>query len=186
MNILIQGLPGVGKTTLVRAIAERLSGFRFGGFYTEEIRDRGRRVGFRIQTWSGETGILSHKSFKKGPRVGTYRVDVSGFEALGVTALEKALRTSDIILIDEIGKMELFSRRFQEVVMRCLDSPKPVLATVMSRSHPFVDRIKSRPDSHVVNVTVQNRDDLVVTLSRQIIEESNGIRDQSSSKQESS
>ena len=186
MNILIQGLPGVGKTTLVRAIADRLSDFRVGGFYTEEIRDRRRRVGFRIQTWSGEGGILSHKSFKTGPRVGTYRVDVPGFEALGVTALEVALRTSEIILIDEIGKMELFSRRFQEVVFRCLDSGKPVVATVMSRSHPFVDRIKSRRDSYVVDVTVQNRDDLVIELSRQIIEESKGIHDTYSSTPESS
>jgi len=177
MNILIQGLPGVGKTTLVRAIAERLSDFRFGGFYTEEIRDRGRRVGFRIQTWTGKTGILSHKSFKKGPRVGAYRVDVPGFDTLGVTALEEALSTSGIILIDEIGKMELFSRRFQEVVLRCLDSDKPVVATVMSRSHPFVDRIKSRSDSTVVDVTMQNRNNLVVPLSRQIIEESIGIQD---------
>lgn len=176
-NVLLQGKPGIGKTTLLCRLAEHLSPVRTGGFFTEEIREKGRRVGFRIETFAGQSGILSHVSFQEGPPVGKYRVDVSQFESIGVAALEDARENADLILMDEIGKMELFSKRFQELVLTCLDSDKPVIATVMSRSHPFVDRIKSRPDVRIVEVTLENRDRLVERLVDQIYHFSSGQRD---------
>jgi len=163
-NFLIEGRPGIGKTTLLCRIAELLSYMRIGGFYTKEIRENNNRVGFRIQTFSGQSGILSHISFQRGPYVGKYRVDVSQFEFIGVEALKDALKTSDLIFIDEIGKMELYSKRFQELVVNCFDSKSPVIATIMSRSHPFVDQIKSRKDVQRVEVTYENRDRLVNIL----------------------
>ncbi|MDY6989638.1 MAG: NTPase [Thermodesulfobacteriota bacterium] len=163
-NVLLEGEPGIGKTTLLRKIAEGISHLGIGGFYTQEIREKGRRVGFRIETFSGESGILSHARFKAGPRVGRYRVDVPGFERIGVAGLERTVSESTVILIDEIGKMELFSKRFKEIVNHCLDSEKPVLATVMSRSHPFVDGLKSRSDVELLEVTTGNRDQLASTL----------------------
>ncbi len=163
-NYLLQGRPGIGKTTLLCRIADRLSHMRTGGFFTEEIREHGQRVGFRVETFSGQSGILSNVSFQKGPHVGKYRVDIPQFESIGVSALEDALKTADLILIDEIGKMELFSERFREMVLTCLDSSKLVIATVMSRSHPFVDRLKSRSDVEIIEVTLKNRDGLVERL----------------------
>ncbi|MBN2029740.1 NTPase [bacterium] len=163
-NVLIEGRPGIGKTTLLCRLAERFSHVKIGGFFTEEIREEGRRVGFRIETFSGQSGILAHISFQKGPQVGKYRVDVSQFESIGVASLENALENVDLILMDEIGKMELFSKRFQELILTCLDSDKPVIATVMSRSHPFVDRIKSCSDVRIIEVTLENRDRLVEQL----------------------
>jgi len=168
-NILLEGEPNVGKTTLLCNIAERISHVGIGGFYTEEIREKGRRVGFRLETFSGESGILSHTKFKNGPRVGKYRVDVPGFERIGVAGLERALSGSSVILIDEIGKMELFSERFKEVVNQCLDSEKVVLATVMSRSHPFVDCLKIRSDVQLSEVTIGNRDQLEPKLIKEIV-----------------
>ncbi len=167
-NYFIEGRPGIGKTTLLCRFAERFSHVQTGGFFTEEIREKGRRVGFRIETFSGQSGILSHVSFQEGPQVGKYRVDVPQFESIGVAALEDALENADLILMDEIGKMELFSKRFQELVLSCLDSDKPVIATVMSRSHPFVDRIKSRSDVRIIEITLKNRDRLVERLVDQI------------------
>ena len=160
-NCLLEGLPGVGKTTLIRKVADCISELNIGGFYTEEIRERGRRAGFRVETFSDRSGILSHVSLTTGPRVGKYRVDVPGFEGIVVKDLEKAMESSDVIIIDEIGKMELFSRRFKDILIQCLDSEKPVIATVMLRPHPYVDRIKSRPDVEIVEVTPENRDCLV-------------------------
>jgi nucleoside-triphosphatase len=170
-NCLLEGLPGVGKTTLIRKLADRISKLKIGGFYTQEIRENGRRVGFRVETFSGLSGILSHVSLSTGPRVGKYRVYVTAFEGVVVKDLEKALQTSDIILIDEIGKMELFSKHFKDVLLRCLDSDKSVIATVMLRPHAYVDRIKTRQDVEILEVTLGNRERLVDEIIGKVISE---------------
>lgn len=167
-NYLLIGKPGVGKTTLLLKVAEHLSTLSVGGFFTQEIREGGRRVGFHVETFSGQSGILSHVARKSGPRVGKYRVDISAFEQIGVQGLANAIKESDVILIDEIGKMELFSRRFREVVISALDAGKPVVATVMSRPNAFADKLKSRPDVRLVEVTLENRDSLMDELVQQI------------------
>lgn len=163
-NLLLVGFPGVGKTTVLKSLASRLSNLKIGGFYTEEIRENGSRVGFHIRTFSGQVGILAHVSFRNGPHIGKYRVDIPQFEEIGVTALKNALEASEIILIDEIGKMELFSEPFRRLVISCLDSDKPVIATVLSRPHLFVDGIKRRSDVRLVEVTIKNRNRLVSDL----------------------
>ncbi|HQO78485.1 MAG TPA: nucleoside-triphosphatase [Thermodesulfobacteriota bacterium] len=283
-NILLEGKPGIGKTTLIHSIADQLAFFGVGGFYTREIREQQRRGGFRVETFQGGSGVLAHVAFTAGPTVGKYRVDVDTFERIGVQALERALlneairspehappaisekpgcasvqdssTTTDIwqnvipaggysseaqptksrserdsahdppatgetclnvipaqagcasgchpppeagiqdfegrkraltpdspsngnshetiipesriILIDEIGKMERFSERFKEVVLACLDSNKPVIATIMSGSHPFVDEVKNRGDVELVRVTLENRDQLMGAIVREI------------------
>lgn len=169
-NIFLEGEPGIGKTTLVRQVAGGISYLSIGGFYTAEIREQGKRVGFRIQTFDGLSTILSHKKYHSGPRVGKYRVDMPAFERIGVAALEKALAEAEVILIDEIGKMELFSRRFKDTLIRCLDSPKSVLATVMLRPHPFTDQLKQRSDVKLLEVTLENRHRLVNELTNIIVE----------------
>jgi len=163
-NLFLVGRPGVGKTTLLVTVATRLKDVRLGGFYTREMREGNRRVGFRVETFSGASGILAHVSHKHGQRVGKYGVDIAALERLGVTALEEAIRMADVILVDEIGKMELFSDRFRASLLRALDSPKPVLATVMAYADPFVDTLKTRPDVQLIEVTQSNRDRLVDEL----------------------
>ena len=86
-NILLQGEPGVGKTTLLCNLASSISYLKIGGFYTRELREEGKRVGFRIDTFDNQSGILSHVKYTSGPRVGKYSVDVSAFEKIGVQAL---------------------------------------------------------------------------------------------------
>lgn len=164
-NILLTGKPGVGKTTLIRKISEHFPDVRMGGFWTEEMRQGGRRVGFRVESFGGESGILSHVNFSGGPRVGKYGVDVAAFERIGVQALEAAAREADVILIDEIGKMELFSDRFQRAVLDALNSSKLLIATVTIRPQPFVDEIKVRPDVQVIEVTLANREGLIEKLA---------------------
>ena len=101
--------------------------------------------------------------------MGKYRVDVANFEKIGVNGLERALSESSVMLIDEIGKMELFSERFKDIVNQCFDSPKTVVATIMSRSHPFVDRLKSRSDVELLEVTMENRSQLESALIKRIV-----------------
>jgi len=170
-NLLITGNPGVGKTTLVEKVAVALAPFALG-FTTGEIRTGGQRVGFSIKSLDGAEGILAHADRRGSPRVGKYGVNLPDLEAVGVEALTHALQHARLIIIDEIGKMELFSPLFRRVVVECLDSPKPVLATVPSRGHPFVDEIKLRPDVEIVSLTRANRDrlaaDIIAALKRRI------------------
>jgi nucleoside-triphosphatase len=168
-NILLAGEPGVGKTTLILDIAKGLSHFRIGGFYTQEIREYGQRVGFRVATFSDQSGILAHIKFTTGPTVGKYRVDLPLFEKIAVHELEIALTESSLILIDEIGKMELLSERFKEILPRCFAGDKTLIATIMSRADPYANRLKTRSDVKLIKVTKENRTRLALNIIEEII-----------------
>ena len=159
MALLVTGAPGVGKTTLIRAVLAALRK-RAGGFVTEELREEGKRVGFRVCSLDGSTAVLAHVRAARGPRVGRYQVDVAAFEAVGVSALEAATREADLIVVDEIGKMELHSRRFMDALETALRSWKPILGTVLQAPHPWIDTLKRRPDVELYRLTERNRADL--------------------------
>jgi nucleoside-triphosphatase THEP1 len=157
--LLISGAPGSGKTTLIRAIITALPG-RVGGFLTEEIREGPDRVGFRVTALDGRTGILAHVKGLRGPKVGRYTVDVPVFEAVGVEALEAATQHADLIVVDEIGKMELCSPRFVAALEAALDARVPFLGTILQAPHPFADALKQRPSVELYRLTERNRGDL--------------------------
>jgi nucleoside-triphosphatase len=159
-TILLTGQPGVGKTTIIRQIVQHL-GDAVGGFYTSEIRKHGRRQGFKIVTLDGQEATLAHTDITSGPRVSKYGVDLRALDEVGVAALERALETARYVVIDEIGKMELFSERFREAVKEAVQSDKPVIGTVMSGRNPWVDELKALPQVTVLKVTRDNRDSVV-------------------------
>jgi nucleoside-triphosphatase len=156
--LLLTGRPGVGKTTVIHSVVARL-GARAGGFYTEEIRERGQRSGFRLVALDGPTGLLASVHTRSPYRVGKYRVCLDDLERVGVAALRRAVEQVDlsVVVVDEIGKMELTSPAFREAVLAALESPRPVLATVMARPEPWVDAVKARAGVRVVEVTLDNR-----------------------------
>ncbi|HHT9117129.1 MAG TPA: NTPase, partial [Candidatus Hypogeohydataceae bacterium YC38] len=159
-NILITGRPGVGKTTAVIKIISRLD-LKPGGFYTEELRTEGERKGFKIKTFSGQEGILAHVDYREGPRVGKYGVDVGSFETIALPEVEEAVRAGKLIVIDEIGKMELFSARFKELVIKALNSPVPLLGVIKEKGDGFIDKIKGRKDVRLFTLTRENRDSTI-------------------------
>ncbi|HTY47621.1 MAG TPA: NTPase [Methanomassiliicoccales archaeon] len=161
-SILVTGRPGVGKTTLVRNVARQTTGA--GGFYTEEVREDGVRAGFDIVTLDGQREVLSSVHRRLGPRVGQYIVSIEGVDGMAVPAVEKAIADGRLVVIDEIGKMELYSDKFKEVTIRALNSDVPVLATIMSRPEAFCDAIKLRDDVELVVVTLENRNELADRL----------------------
>lgn len=165
---LITGLPGVGKTTLIHELAKRLAEFDPAGFYTEEIRnERGIREGFRLVTLGGRQLVLSHIHQGGSYRVGRYGVDVAGFEQL-LAELDFRHAQSQLIIIDEIGKMECLSRRFTNEVSALLDSPKTLIATIALKGEGLIRRVKDRPDCRLFMITRENRDRLLSEISDQL------------------
>lgn len=167
-HILITGQPGVGKTTLIRGLAQHLRDYQPAGFYTEEIRVKGGRQGFRLMTLDGREQILSHVDYPGPKRVSRYGVDVQGFEHM-LDQLDLGHVPSPVIVIDEIGKMECLSARFKEDVTALLNSSKRVVATIALKGDGFIQRIKQRTDCRMVTVTYSNRDHLVETLGEEIL-----------------
>jgi nucleoside-triphosphatase len=162
--LLLTGKPGTGKTALIK---EALAGTKVkrGGFYTEEIRTGGVRQGFRIVTLDGREAILAHVGISSPYQVSKYKVDTASLNRVGVSALRQALKETDLIVIDEIGKMELLSPQFREAVMQAINDDKQVLGTIMLNPHPFADEIKRRPEVEILLVT---RDNCTVVMKKVI------------------
>lgn len=142
-----------------------------GGMLTLEVREGGSRRGFQIlDLMSGRKGILADLALETGPSVGKYRVNLRDLEAVGVNAIDSALKNAKVVIIDEIGPMELFSTSFQGVVLRALDSQKPVVASVHARigSMDFGRKIISRKDVEILELTLANRERIPVELARKV------------------
>jgi len=173
-HIFLTGRPGVGKTSVLLQAVELLKakGFRTGGMISRESRDRGVRMGFEIvDLETGRKGWLAHANQPTGPRVGKYRVNLGDLNTLGVGSILRAVEEADIIVIDEIGPMELFSEAFIEAVTEALSSEKPVLGTVHYRARdPLVVAIKKRKDAKIIEVTRENRGRLSKLIVQEIAE----------------
>jgi len=167
MRLFLTGNPGVGKTTLIRAVVERLNGITSAGFYTEEIRQGGRRTGFRIVTLDGHAGTLA-SSGKQPPTVGKYSIHVDEFEKLVSRYLDPATTFVDLYVIDEIGKMELLSSQFRTRIIALLAQPTNLLATISKKGNGFTEQIKDRSDLEVIEVTRKNRDRLAEQIAGKI------------------
>jgi len=168
-NILISGRPGVGKTTLIKKIAKSLRE-KGAGFYTEEIRREGRRIGFRITTLEGRGGVLAHMNSQSSYRVGRYKVNLKEFEEIAVSSIEEGIKKRRIIVIDEIGKMELYSDKFRRAVLEALESSNTVIATIPVYKNEFLEKIRQREDVKIYNVTRENREKLRDYLLRKLEE----------------
>lgn len=171
MKIILTGRPGVGKTTVVSKVVQGLreTGIKVGGMMSYEAREGGVRTGFVIEDLkTGLRGIMASVNHTSGPRVGKYGVKVGEIERVGVKAIENALLTEEVVVIDEVGPMELFSKAFKYIVVKAFSSDKGVLATVHYRT--FTNHFERRTlslEGKVFTVTVGNRD----LLPRIVLEE---------------
>ena len=162
--LFLTGDPGVGKTTVLLKTVEVLKskGYSVGGMVSREVRDHGNRIGFEILDLnSGKRGWLAHTSQKTGPSIGRYRVNLNDLENVGVTAIVEALKSLDIIIIDEIGPMELTSPIFKTEIERIIESKKLVIGVVHRKARDsLVDEVKKRDDAQIFVVTHDNRNNL--------------------------
>lgn len=160
IKIGITGLPQAGKTQTLIKVIEMLEseGLKVGGMITEPM-DESRRSGFYVIDWSNkEKGILASTDIKSKFTVGKFGIDLSVLEDIGVGALMKACEESDVIVIDEVGKIEVESEKFVNAVKFCLDVEKPMLITLHKKSrNPLLQDIRRRDDVRILEVTPINR-----------------------------
>ena len=167
---LITGSPGVGKTTVLLKTVDALRAKSkvVGGMATREVRSAGSRIGFELMDLSsGRSGWLARVDQEQGPIVGRYRVNLEDINSLGASAIIQAVEKSDVVVIDEIGPMELLSQQFKQSVMKTFESSKPAVCTVhWNMKNQLVDETKRRVDAETFVVTYENRD----RLHEQIVE----------------
>lgn len=166
-KILITGPPGCGKTTLCTGVIDSIKRvYDVGGILSTEIREGRSRKGFKIiDVLTEEEGILAHVNQKTGPRIGKYRVNLHDLNEVGVGAISNAVEECDVVVIDEIGPMELKSDRFIEVVNDAFESEKCIIATIhFASKHPAVEDIKKREDAAIYRIDENNRDEVLNTI----------------------
>lgn len=158
-NILYTGHPGCGKSTIIEKIVQRIDR-PSTGFFSREIRDRGRRTGFSITTLDGRRGILAHVNIRSHMRVGRYGVNLPDIDNIAVPSMVPA-NDNVVVVVDEIGKMECFSALFRETLIKVLDSPNTVVGSIALKGDAFIDAVKKRPDTLLITVSEKNRNYLV-------------------------
>jgi nucleoside-triphosphatase len=163
-KILLEGRPASGKTTVARGLVGLLHARDdpVSGFTTEEILEGGSRVGFRVEDVTGERAVLAHVDLPGPPRVGKYGVDLLSFERI---ALPAVAAPTGVVVIDELGKMELASREFRRAVSALFEGDIPIVATVHAFAHPFTDELKGRSEVETIRISERNRDTLPEELA---------------------
>jgi len=171
--LLLTSAPGVGKTTVLVKTVDSLRerGVSIGGMISREAREGNTRVGFEIQDLtSGKHGWLAHVNQQSDPQVGKYHVNLEDLEGIGAKAIADATEKCDVIAIDEIGPMELYSQKFKQAVMHALESKKLLLAVVHAKvKDPLITQAKERKDAEIYTVTLVNRDSLPKELVKQVL-----------------
>ena len=171
-NALVTGPPRSGKTTAIERTVDRLEarGLTAGGLYCPELRSGGKRVGFEIRDiLTGEADVLAHVDRTSGPSVGKYRVDMEAVDELCAGAFPRAFGEADVVVVDEIAPMQVYSDEFVEGVRRALDAEEPLLAAIQYGSESgFIGEVKSRGDADTFEVTEANRDELPERLAARI------------------
>lgn len=171
--ILLTALPRTGKSTAIKKIVQMLGIKNCGGFYTEEIREDGERVGFMIKTLRGESALLSHVNIKSDYKISRYGVDLETFEKVCLKELKDAVNNEKIkyIIIDEIGPMQLFSEEYKNLLIDLLKSNKQVIGTIFMNPYEWLDDFKKNKEIKLVEVTLENRDKLPLHIVEEVTNE---------------
>jgi len=175
-KIGITGMPSVGKTKTLIKIIEKLekTGYKVEGMITDPIVEKKKRVGFYVVDWvTKEKEVFARLDWDVKDKIGKYGVDVAALEKVGIPAIQKAIddEAINIIIIDEIGKMEMLSEKFCEVVIDALDSDKPLLVTLHKKSRsPLLQDVRRRDDIRILEVTQVNRNLLPYKIEKIMVE----------------
>jgi nucleoside-triphosphatase len=162
--IFVTGQPGIGKTSVLLKAANELrkKGYKIGGMISSEARERGVRVGFEILDIStGRKGWLANVDQPTGRQVGKYRVNLNDLDTIGTNSILEAINDADVIVVDEIGPMELCSSAFREAIVNAMKKEKPLVGTIHQNAHdPLITAVKRNNNTEIIEVTHENRQQL--------------------------
>ncbi|MGA7845498.1 MAG: NTPase [Thermoplasmata archaeon] len=174
VKIGITGLPGSGKTETLLRIIDLLEdeGIKVGGMITEPIVEKQRRSGFQIVDWATkESMVFAHEGMKSRVRSGKYGVNLAALEDLGIRALVEARASADVVVIDEVGKMEVESEAFTKAVVDTLDQDKSIIMTLHKKSrNPLLQDIRRRDELRLLEVTPVNKNLLAFKIVKLLTE----------------
>jgi len=156
-HLLIVGRPGVGKTTLMKRLVQALRGYPVDGFVTEELREGQQRMGFWLSPLDGRQVLLAHRRMETGVRVGSYQVNVAVLDGVAVSVIRRGIRHAVLLLLDELGKMELCSNALERAVQEAFDRGPSIVATVGLSPNPFLEALKRRKDVELIPLSHANR-----------------------------
>ncbi|MCK5626537.1 NTPase [Candidatus Bathyarchaeota archaeon] len=174
-TIMVTGMPGIGKTTLISNVVEIIKdrGYLVGGMITQEIRDKQKRLGFEIlDIYTGKKGILAHTSLKKGSKIGKYVVNAVDLDEVGVAAITNSLNRPeiDLVVVDETGPMEITSANFRKTVAMAIRGSKPFLGTVQFKLRNNFMKILDLTDlPKIIEITYENRNIQIDKISKEIL-----------------
>lgn len=157
-HLLILGRPGVGKSTLMKRLTQSLRHRQIDGFVTEELREAGQRMGFWLSVLDGRQVLLAHRRMASGVRVGPYRVNVEVLDQVAVPVILRGMQHALILFVDELGAMELTSRRLTTAVEEAFDRGPSIVATASIQPLPFLDALKRRKDVELIVLSTSNRE----------------------------
>ncbi|XP_059163718.1 cancer-related nucleoside-triphosphatase homolog [Physella acuta] len=180
-QFLITGSPGIGKTSLIKKIVEALKTkqIRCSGFFTEEIRSGGLRIGFDVVTLDNQRSALARINNDadnttvrtREYKVGQYTVNLTSFEQTALITLQppaKDQHSTFLYIVDEVGKMELFSQRFVQAVQKLMSVPNAIMIATIpvarGKTIALVEELKKKPNSQLFEVTHQNRDGILTEV----------------------
>lgn len=174
---LVTGPPGVGKSTAVAKVVLKLksAGVIVGGCTTAEKRAGGVRVGFAVRDLSsGRVGELASATSKFGPRVGRYRVNLTDLAEVGAAGVSTAAASAEVVVVDEVGPMELVSPEFRRAMRSCIDSGKPMLAVAHERlDDDLLNELRSRATG-LFTLSVENREEVAEELYSTLLQAAGG------------
>lgn len=161
IKIGITGLPISGKTYALRHVIEMLGekDVKIGGMIDEKIMDGRRATGMKVTNiQTGESVVFASPEIESKITVGSLGVDLSLFESVAIEAIKTACETCDLIVIDEVGKVEVESEAFVDAVKDALDEDKPMIITLHKKSrNPLLQDIRRRDDVRILEITPTNR-----------------------------
>ncbi len=167
--ILLTGKPNTGKSTCIKTLIDLLGKQRCGGFYTEEILENGQRSGFRTRTLSGRDFVFAHVDFPKEYAVEEFGVDIKTFEEIALNELND--QTKEFLIIDEIASMQLYSKRFEQLLIRLSEENRKIAAAICEIDNDFTASLKQKYRDHLHILTEKNRNGMPFVLAEELNED---------------
>lgn len=175
---LLTGMPRIGKTSVIKRIIRVIGDESCGGFYTEEIHGEGNiqdeRIGFRLVTLDGQYDVLAHVLSKSSLRIGRYGINLACLEEIGLAAVERARTTKKLVVVDELGPMQAYSEPFKNIIMNILAQAYPLLGSIALEAHPWLDMVKRQDHVELYEVTFQNQEEILNTITKALSSDLDG------------